>query len=102
MLKTTPRGAVCEDLYIFIKIFTIVLIFWGAGGLPVAPRWSPEAPGRLLEKRVLYFFTFFVFVIVVVIVVVVVVVLVRHYEKTNSYLFAYHKNRHKRVPTGSF
>ena len=33
------------------------LCFWGAGGLPVGPRWSPEAPGRLLEMSI--FSTFF-------------------------------------------
>ena len=31
--------------------------FWGAGGLPVAPRWSPEAPGRLSDFF-LFIFTF--------------------------------------------
>ena len=33
------------------------LCFWGAGGLPVGPRWSPEAPGRLSEILIFLLFS---------------------------------------------
>ena len=50
-------GAIFE-IAIFGNFATIdFLCFWGAGGLPVGPRWSPEAPGRLLEMSI--FSTFF-------------------------------------------